>query len=195
MLKVTWPRFKDTIQLNGMSYLFISAGVEEDSWKRLLELVKGSVYDANVYTNLETFFRRQGYADRADKVFVEHKRSERQKSPQNVRWFWNLLLEYLVWYGRKPELALVWSLVVIFLGSFVFWPNGMEPKNPTAILPRYNALWYSLDLFVPVVGLGVANLWMPRKDRRFARNYAYFHKILGVILIPIGLAAITGIIK
>jgi hypothetical protein len=195
LLKVTWPRSKNTIRLNGMSYLFISAGVEEDSWERLLELVKGSVYDANVYANLESFFRRQGYAARANKVFVEHKRIERREHLQDVRWFWSLLLEYLVWYGRKPELALVWSLFIIFLGAPLFRQKGMEPKNPTATPLHYNALWYSLDLFLPIANLQVANLWVPKKDRLFARNYVHIHKILGALLVPIGLAAVTGIIK
>jgi hypothetical protein len=195
MLKVTWPRAKNSIQLNGMMYLFISAGTEEDSWKRLLELVKGSVYDANVYTNLETFLRRQGYGDRADEVFVEHKRIERKEFLQNVHWFWSLLLEYLVWYGRKPELALVWSLVIIFGGSFIFRYKGMELKKPNEPPPHYNPLWFSLDLFLPIVDLQMANLWGPSKDRWFARNYIHVHKILGAMLIPIGLAAVTGIIK
>lgn len=194
MLKVTWPKSKDALRLNGMTYQFISAGTEEDSWKRLLEMVKGSIYDANVYTNLESFFRRQGYAKRADKVFVEHKRAERKRS-QNIRWVWSVLLEYLVWHGRKPELALFWSLVIIFAGSFVFNREGMEPKNPGATPFRYNASWYSLDLFLPIVDLGVANNWVPMKDRWFARNYIYFHKILGALMIPLGLAAVTGIIK
>jgi hypothetical protein len=194
MLKVTWPNSKDTLQLNGMTYQFISAGAEEDSWMRLLEMVNGSIYDANVYTNLESFFRRQGYAKRADKVFVEHKRAERKRS-RDIRWVWSVLLEYLVWHGRKPELALLWSLVIIFAGSFVFKREGMEPKNPAGTPLRYNASWYSLDLFLPIVDLGVANNWVPMKDRRFARNYIYIHKILGALLIPLGLAAVTGIIK
>jgi hypothetical protein len=195
MLEVTWPKARDAIRLNGMTYRFISAGDDEDSWKRLLELVKRSYYDANVYTNLESFFRSQGYLDQADEVFIEHKRVERQGSRQKIKQFWSVLLEYLVWHGRKPQLALLWSLVIIFAGSFVFNPKGMKPKNPDGTSLRYNALWFSLDLFLPVVDLGVANNWVPLKDRCFARNYAYIHKILGALMIPLGLAAVTGIIK
>lgn len=195
MLKVSWPKSRNALRLNGMTYQLISAGTEEDSWKRLLQLVKGSKYDANVYAKLETFFRQQGYADRADEVFVEHKRVERKEFLQNIRWLWSWLMEYLVWHGRKPEWALFWSLVIIFVGSFVFNRKGMEPKHPTADPLRYNALWYSLDLFLPIVDLGVTNLWGPTKDRWFARNYVYVHKILGALMIPLGLAAVTGIIK
>jgi hypothetical protein len=195
MLQVAWPKSREDIHLNGMTYQFISAGEEKDSWKRLLELVKGSKYDANVYTSLETFFKRQGYADRADQVFVEHKRVERREYLHDIKWLWNLLMEFLVWHGRKPEWALFWSLVIIFAGSFVFNRHGMEAKNPAADPSHYNALWYSLDLFLPIVDLGVTNFWVPMKDRWFARNYVYIHKVLGALMIPLGLAAVTGIIK
>jgi hypothetical protein len=195
MLQVAWPKSREAIYLNGMTYQFISAGEGKDSWKRLLELVKGAKYDANVYSNLESFFRSQGYADQADEVFIEHKRVERKGSQQKIKQFWSVLLEYLVWHGRKPQLALLWSLGIILLGSFVFNPKGMELKKPDEASLRYNALWFSLDLFLPLVELGVANSWVPRKERLLARNYIYIHKILGAIMIPLGLAAVTGIIK
>ena len=60
---------------------------------------------------------------------------------------------------------------------------------------RYNPLWYSLDLFLPFIDLQAAGVWMPRQDSWLRRHYARVHTILGWVLIPIGLAAITGIIK
>ncbi len=71
----------------------------------------------------------------------------------------------------------------------------MEPQQPEDASRSYNALWYSLDLFLPLIDLQAASAWQPKQDRRFARNYMRVHRIFGWILIPVGLAAFTGIIK
>jgi len=196
LLDVSRPKSEKSMRINGMTYQYISAGDKKDSWKHLLELVNGSSYDANNYTNLEAFFRRQGYPSQADEVFIEHKRQERKKFLSGIRWFWSFLLEYFVGHGRKPERALLWGGFFIMMGYFIFRrKEGMELRRREETSPHYNAMWYSLDLFIPLVRLQVADLWMPRRDRWFARNYAHFHKILGNIMIPFGIAAVTGIIK
>jgi hypothetical protein len=87
---------------------------------------------------------------------------------------------------------------------------------------RMAPFWYSLDLFIPAVNLGprkhyrvsdVEVYWInflparlaflfPRrfqnwiKHHRFpVRSYCYVHRLMGALLITIGVAAITGIIK
>jgi hypothetical protein len=58
----------------------------------------------------------------------------------------------------------------------------------------YNPFWYSLDLFLPFVDLKMADKWMPKPERRFARHYMRFQAIAGWILIPIAILSITGIV-
>ena len=60
---------------------------------------------------------------------------------------------------------------------------------------RYHPVWYSLATFLPIVSLPDASIWEPRQDRKLARFYLRLHIIFGYLLIPIGLAAWTGIIK
>jgi hypothetical protein len=67
-----------------------------------------------------------------------------------------------------------------------------KPENPPW---NYSPFWYRLDLFIPFVDLQAANIWMPKQDCRFTRLYVRLQKIFGWILIPICLAALTGIIK
>jgi hypothetical protein len=92
-------------------------------------------------------------------------------------------------------------------------------------LPRSKAFLYSFNLLIPFINLGpeesyriqpearvnLANLLlMPHRlvihfpqglqnwlDHPIfsVQSYAYFHQILGHFLVPIGLAAVTGIIK
>lgn len=70
-------------------------------------------------------------------------------------------------------------------------------EQPTAHpLPGYNAFWYSLDLFAPVIDLEAATAWRPNKlEHRFLYHYSRLHRILGWVLVPIGAAAVTGIAK
>lgn len=60
----------------------------------------------------------------------------------------------------------------------------------------YNAFWYSLDLFAPVIDLEAASAWRPNKlKHQLLYSYSRLHRILGWILVPIGAAAITGFTK
>jgi hypothetical protein len=144
----------------------------------------------------------------------------------SITWWWNLFLDVFIRYGRSPDLAFLYSLFVILLGSIVFWRgDGMQPsagnaspqiKVPSHVpkaLPRwmraqmlanryrsnpavdYNPVWYSLDLFISIVDLRMAEDWEPKPERQWARVYMRIHIILGWILIPIGLLALTGVIR
>jgi hypothetical protein len=61
--------------------------------------------------------------------------------------------------------------------------------------PKYNPLWYSIALFLPIVELEDVKIWTPNPKCTWRRLYMRLHVILGYLLIPIGLAAWTGLIK
>lgn len=61
--------------------------------------------------------------------------------------------------------------------------------------PRFSAFWYSLELFLPVVDLGVAKSWRPSQQSFPLLTYARIHQLAGWILNPVALAAITGAFK
>lgn len=105
-------------------------------------------------------------------------------------------MDISVRYGRSPDRSL-WAIAgVIGFGYFLFrMKDGMEPIKSEDYNLHYNAFWYSLGLFIPFIDLGGSRIWQPKKERKFARNYVHFHKILGWLLIPVALAAFTGIIQ
>ncbi|HKP36443.1 MAG TPA: hypothetical protein VJT71_06265 [Pyrinomonadaceae bacterium] len=70
-----------------------------------------------------------------------------------------------------------------------------DGKDAADYAEKYHPFWYSLDLFLPIIKLGEADLWTPRDDRRWAILYKKIHIIIGSLFVPIGLAAWTGIIK
>ena len=194
----SWPAESESVILIGMTYKHINAGPEKGTWrKKILAWVDGSKYSGQPYVQLEEFFRAAGYPERADRVFIARKQRERSEALEGLTaWLWDQFLDNFVGYGRKPERVLVWSVLVVLLGALPFRRREyMEPQKREYASRPYNPFWYSLDLFLPFVDLRMAKVWMPMQDRRFARQYARVQIILGWILIPIGLAAIMGIIQ
>lgn len=101
---------------------------------------------------------------------------------------------------RDPKTAGYICIVVIAFGCAVFSGDKMgcdprELEKPDDLRSLYNRLWYSLGLFLPVVDLKTSELWKPKKQYRFLRTYVRIHILLGWILVPIFLAAISGLIK
>jgi uncharacterized protein YjbI with pentapeptide repeats len=198
----SWPKLPAKVHMQGMRYKQISAAKDEpDSFEALLKLAGQSVYSADVYGNLEEFFLRQGHQWHADRAFIERKRRERKENLHGLPWLGSWLLDWLVGYGRRPEQAGWFCLAIIGIGSVLFPLKKMELQDPEERTkpeedrPRYNRFWYSLGLFLPVVNLKTSEVWGPKKQCRFLRNYLRVHILLGWILVPIFLAAITGLLR
>ncbi len=195
----SWPKIVAQFDIQGLSYKYIRAAPREpESHEALLKLAKQSVYAADVYSNLEEFFLRQGYRGDADRAFIAGKRREREAYRRSGQWFpWlgSYLLDWLVGYGRRPWQAGIPCVVLVALGCALFSPRKMEPQRPDDVPRVYNRFWYSLGLFLPFVDLQADKVWKPKADQTFLRNYMRVHVLLGWILIPIVLAALTGLIK
>src|SRR5262249_50497564 len=98
--------------------------------------------------------------------------------------------------GRHLERALYASALILILGwALAFrkeeWMTTQDPKDAERYKGKYRGFWYSLDLFLPVVDFGDERVWIPREDRRLSSFYRRIHMILGHILVPLGLAALT----
>jgi hypothetical protein len=95
----------------------------------------------------------------------------------------------------RPWQAGIPCAVLVALGCLLFSPKKMEPQKPEDTPRVYSRFWYSLGLFLPFVDLQADKVWKPKADQTFLRNYMRVHIMLGWILIPIVLAALTGLIK
>ena len=198
-----WPKEGGDFNMRGMSYKYVRAasGDERDSHQALLTLADQSAYTADTYSNLEDFFLRQGYRDDANQAFVAGKRHERREHLHGLGWIGSWLLDWLVGYGRHPWQAGIPCLFFVAFGCLLFSKEKMERQKPEEVkesegpLRGYSRLWYSLGLFLPFVDLKSDRVWKPKDDQRFLRHYMRVHILLGWILIPILLAAISGLIK
>ena len=71
----------------------------------------------------------------------------------------------------------------------------MEPQQSEAGSHRYSAFLYSLDVFAPIIDLKAKSRWVPKSHKGAIWVYFVIHTIAGLLLVPIGLAAVTGILK
>jgi uncharacterized protein YjbI with pentapeptide repeats len=198
-----WPKNAAQFNIQGMKYKYARAviGNEPESHDELLKLADQAAYTVDAYANLEVFFLSNGYRSDADRAFVAGKRRERREYLSGLQWAGSWLLDWLVGYGRRPWQAGIPCAFFVALGCFVFAEGKMERQDlkeleKPAIKRRvYNRFWYSLGLFLPFVNLQTAEFWKPKRKHTFLRNYVRVHILLGWILIPILLAAISGLIK
>jgi hypothetical protein len=192
----SWPKAAAQFNLQGMGYKYIRAASKEpQSHKALLNVADQSAYSADVYSHLEEFFLRQGYRADADDAFIKGKRRERRENLHGLGRLDSYLLDWLVGYGRRPWQAGIPCAALVALGCVLFSPKKMERQKPEDTPRVYSRFWYSLDLFLPFVDLQADDVWKPKTNERFLRHYVRLHVMLGWILIPIVLAALTGLIK
>ncbi len=200
MLNVAWPANSEAVWLEGLTYQSLSAGERPQDWQKLLAWVNHSRFDNRNYQQLEDFFLHGGTKDRADTAYIEGKRREVMQKwwhPYNLATlvFW----DGLAGYGKKPTRTLWVSLLIVFIGTFVFDYRNFDPnfiggwswllqgnRQKTMVVQFF----LSLDEFLPGVDLGLARLWHLEKISFPTLLYYHFHKICGWILIPIGLAAV-----
>lgn len=200
---VSWPKADREIRLSGMTYKYVRADAasEARSHEALLRLAQAALFSSDVYTNLERIFMQQGYHTDADWVFISGRRRERDQLQLWDPELWgNLALDWLVGYGRHPWRIGVPCIFFVFLGCLVFSPKRMtsshsDHKKASIPISAYNRFWYSFGLFLPFVDLKFERFWRPQDDRRFLRHYLRIHILAGWILIPILLAALSGLIK
>lgn len=195
-------RFKTpaALRLERMSFKSLNP-VNADQLQFLL-----SGYNPEFYNDLETTLRTQGYPEEADKIFIAKKRAERRERCKSLlsqcdrgSWALSLFQDGLAGYGKSLQNLLIWSLGFLLFGMLVFRSEkGMRPKDWNTArhyVGRYHPFWYSLDLFLPIIRLGEADVWTPKDNRRWANLYKKVHIVIGSLFVPIGLAAWTGIIR
>ena len=202
---VTWPQPRDTVWIEGLTYQSISAGEGPDDWRTLLAWLNHSRFDSRSYNQLEDFFKRGGYGDRADEIFIQANRRETMEKwwrPTNLATliFW----DFLTGYGRRPSRTFWISLAIVCIGCFIFDPKMFESSylenwkwlsQGTRFREIAVRFFLSLDEFLPGVDLGLAKLWQISRISFGKLLYYHFHKICGWILIPVGLAAIFSKFK
>ncbi|GAA2323226.1 oxidoreductase [Streptomyces kunmingensis] len=183
----TW---RAPLGLDGLLYdwMEMSAATQrEDTANRLAWLRLQSAFTPQPYEQLAAYYRRLGHEDEARRVLLVRERRRRNtQRPLGRVWGW--LLEATVGYGYRPWIAGVWLVVLTLLGSVVFHTHTPLPNKPGEGAP-FNPVAYTLDLLIPVGGLGQREGW--HWAEAGVQGLAYVMIALGWVLTTTVLAGVT----
>lgn len=160
----SWPR---VVELDGFVYGSIkvveegrprdAAGQHRSVADRLSWIRRSSGYSPQPYEQLASWYRSVGHDDEARRVLLAKQRHRRRALPAAAR-AWGHLLDVTVGYGYRPWLAGVWLLALTVLGTLSFGAGSPHPVKEGEGAP-FQPLVYTLDLLIPIGGLGQRTTW------------------------------------
>jgi hypothetical protein len=172
----------------------------DESFVSALNMLGRASYSSSAYDGFEQLCTNRGQAQWASKVFLagRHKRrlsDVRLGEPLTwLRFISDFFQEYVLGYGRIPMWPILWSIATVCVGFYMFRKSGdMEAKNDRPV--KYSSVWYSIELFLPIIDLGVAKDWRPSQWSKHLATYARLHQLAGWVLIPVTLAALAGFVR
>jgi hypothetical protein len=227
----SWPQ-KEKIYLNDCVYETISHESLLDDKKRLewlrLQNLKTD-FSPQPYEQLAKVLRSLGHEDAAMHVLIGKQEDLRCYGKIGIRGrCWNRFLGITIAHGYKPHRALVYALIIVALGSFLFhyaYSQGLlstskfetvKSTHTSNLLiipkayPKFNAVFYSLDLFLPIVDLRQKSYWQPNAEPgneislpfkikwgwgSAIQYYFWLHIILGWMLTTLWVAGLTGLVR
>ncbi|WP_217166446.1 membrane-associated oxidoreductase [Streptomyces sp. AC512_CC834] len=172
------------VQLNDLTYT--SLVPHEPAERRLPMLEKGDGYLPFIYEQLTASYRRIGDDDAARLVQLAKQRRRRRTLPWYGR-VWGHLQDVTVGYGFRPLRAGGWLLSLLAVGSLAYGLHHPPPLKPEEA-PDFDAVFYTLDLLLPVISFGQENAFSP--EGRY-QTLSYVLIITGWILATTVLTGLT----
>jgi len=206
-------QFKSKVDLRGCTYYRIEVDQHE-----LLGHI--NPYDRQPFVQLEKTARGAGDDADANAIYLFRRRTERRRQWERREigpWLFSSVYQLLANYGVKPYRLIVVPVVLLTLGLFIFSrPQAVRladqnrvseakvtaPGQANRERDEFSswglATRLSLRMFLPVE-LPLASDWEPSNRRIIgslrASDFAALLKIAGWILVPLGIAALTGLLR
>ncbi|MFI5688204.1 oxidoreductase [Streptomyces sp. NPDC051636] len=152
----TWPA---DIRLTETTYDALAsplAAAERLDWLR-----RGAEgYVPQPYEQLAAAYRRLGHEDEARTVLLAKQRHRRATLPPHIR-VWGYIQDTTVGYGYRPLRAGLWLMALLACGAIFFAVHSPAPLE-AGKAPPFNAVFYTLDLLVPIITFGQEAAFAPR---------------------------------
>jgi hypothetical protein len=176
----SWPS-ENNLFLNGFAYDQIDsrASPSADIQNKWLRHQRQDQFLAQPYDQLAAALRNMGRQEEGVKVMIAKNEDHGRRADNFWDWCWYNGLGRLIGYGYRPWNALGVSLIVVGIGTLLFWRGFrykiLVPTDEKAYeahkngqlsesYPRFNPFIYSLETFVPLVKLGVDQYWIPNPN-------------------------------
>jgi hypothetical protein len=227
---MSWP-FTNNLFLDGFSYDKIYNLTNLDIRLAWLRHQPTNQFFPQTYEQLASVLKKNGQEGEAVSVLI----AKNEDFASFLRWYspsrlWYNGFGWLIGYGYKTWQAIVPSLLFIFFGAMLFSfghrHNLILPSDEDAYsfdtkgklqfkkkyedYPLFNPFIYSLEVFVPLVNLGIDEFWRPAANRDFKfkfgrktrtisgsvlRLYWWLHIMSGWVLTTLWVAGLTGLAK
>jgi uncharacterized protein YjbI with pentapeptide repeats len=214
----SWPQ-RGRLRIDGLEYEGFAGDRTPTDARRRLEWLRRQLPDfrPQPYDQLARVFRRMGRE--ADAVEVLIAKQEDLIRHGKLSWWGRLtrrILGVTIGHGYRSGRALLWSLAFVIAGALIFgWANArglMAPSSPEILTdplyraggtippdyPRFEALFYSLDAFLPIVDLHQESFWLPDAGKPFGALvwiYLWIHIAAGWFLSTLFVSGVTGLVR
>jgi hypothetical protein len=192
--RASWPK---ELYLNGFTYDTLTAEPEVSPRARLGWIkLDPRGYSPQPYEQLARFYRMSGQEQAARQVMIT--REWRRRSTLNpFGRLWGYLLYATVGYGYRTWLAGAWIAVLLVLGTRVFSDayaadQLVAAKADPQQQPAFHPVIYTLDLLLPIVGLGQESAWVPHGP---VERWVWVFLLTGWVLTTAVVAGLTGMLK
>ncbi|MEU0368862.1 oxidoreductase [Streptomyces sp. NPDC006283] len=190
----SWP---DVVELDGFVYGSIktdeagerreTVGRRDSVAGRVAWIRRNPGYNPQPYEQLAGWYRKAGHDDDARRVLLAKQRHRRQVLSPAAR-VWGHMLDVTVGYGYRPWLAGVWLVALTLLGALSFGTHSPNPAKRGEGAP-FQPLVYTLDLLIPIGGLGQRTAWYWTNDG--LQWLAYLLIAFGWVLTTAVIAGVT----
>ncbi|MFI7500121.1 membrane-associated oxidoreductase [Streptomyces sp. NPDC049687] len=175
----------EEVRLLDLTYTFLTP--HEPAERRLPMLERdGEGFDPHAYEQLTAAYRRIGDDQAAMLVQLAKQRRRRSTLPWYGR-VWGHLQDAAVGYGFRPLRAAVWLLSLLAVGS-VAYATHRPPALKAGEAPRFDPVFYTLDLLLPVISFGQESAFAPRG---WYQTLSYVLIVTGWILATTVVAGVT----
>ncbi|WP_217171418.1 oxidoreductase [Streptomyces sp. AC512_CC834] len=152
----TWPADLRLAEATYDALAFPLPAAERIRWIRRT----GGGYLPQPYEQLAAAYRRLGHEDEARTVLLAKQRHRRGTLSPYTR-LWGHVQDVAVGYGYRPARAGLWLTALLACGALFF---ALHPPAPLEAgkAPQFNAVFYTLDLLVPIITFGQEGAFAPR---------------------------------
>lgn len=211
--KKSWPE-KDKLLLHGFVYNEIYDKAPRDAKARKEWLCRQPKFMSQPFEQLAKVLKESGYENDAKKILIA-KENARFKELKWYCYLLHALYGLFVGYGYRPWRAFLIGLIVIGLGWFLFNAGfqaaSMSPTKDSGNYPEFQALVYSLDVFLPVIDLHQSSYWLPNATKDFKLGisekmsiqvsgkalwyYVWFEIAAGWVLTTLFVVSLSGLVR